>query len=64
MPGEAVSRVLTSNHPGYAEGDIVVALTGWRTRALSDGVALYGLNKVVRGRCDACKIKRPPHAWI
>jgi len=38
MTGEAVARVLTSHHPGYAEGDIVVAVTGWRTHALSDGI--------------------------
>jgi NADPH-dependent curcumin reductase CurA len=41
MTGESVARVLTSNHPDYAEGDIVVALTGWRTHALSDGIGLY-----------------------
>jgi len=42
MTGESVARVLASNHPGYAEGDIVVAVTGWRTHALSDGIGLYG----------------------
>jgi NADPH-dependent curcumin reductase len=42
MTGEAVARVLASNHPGYAEGDLVVAVTGWRTHALSDGIGLYG----------------------
>jgi NADPH-dependent curcumin reductase CurA len=42
MPGESVARVLASKHPGYAEGDIVVAATGWRTHALSGGVGLYG----------------------
>jgi NADPH-dependent curcumin reductase len=42
MTGEAVARVLASKHPGYGEGDIVVAVTGWRTRALSDGIGLYG----------------------
>jgi NADPH:quinone reductase-like Zn-dependent oxidoreductase len=41
MTGESVARVLASNHPGYAEGDIVVAATGWRTHALSDGIGLY-----------------------
>jgi NADPH-dependent curcumin reductase len=41
MTGEGVARVLASNHPGYAEGDIVVAVTGWRTHALSDGIGLY-----------------------
>jgi NADPH-dependent curcumin reductase len=34
--------VLASNHPGYAEGDLVVAVTGWRTHALSAGIGLYG----------------------
>jgi len=42
MTGESVAEVLASNHPGYAEGDIVVAATGWRTHAVSDGVGLYG----------------------
>ena len=42
VTGEAVARVLTSKHPGYAKGDIVVAVTGWRTHALSDGIGLYG----------------------
>jgi NADPH-dependent curcumin reductase len=42
MTGESVARVVASNHPGYAEGDVVVAVTGWRTRALSDGIGLYG----------------------
>jgi NADPH-dependent curcumin reductase len=42
MTGEGVARVLASNHPGYAEGDLVVAVTGWRTHALSDGIGLYG----------------------
>ena len=42
MTGEAVAQVLISNHPDYAEGDIVVAVTGWRTHALSAGIGLYG----------------------
>ncbi|MGA7862675.1 MAG: NADP-dependent oxidoreductase [Stellaceae bacterium] len=42
MTGESVARVLASNHPGYAEGDIFVAVTGWRTHALSHGTGLYG----------------------
>jgi NADPH-dependent curcumin reductase CurA len=43
MTGETVAQVLTSNHPAYAEGDIVLAPTGWCTHALSDG---RGLRKV------------------
>jgi NADPH-dependent curcumin reductase len=42
MAGEAVARVLASNHSDYAVGEIVLAPTGWRTHALSDGTGLYG----------------------
>jgi NADPH-dependent curcumin reductase len=33
MQGEAVATVIASQHPGYSEGDIVLAQTGWRTHA-------------------------------
>src|SRR6202022_3796987 len=42
MTGEAVARVLASNHSDYAEGEIVLAPTGWRTHALSNGTGSYG----------------------
>src|ERR1700747_397742 len=42
MTGEAVAQVLASKHPDYAEGDIVLAPTGRRTHALSDGRSAYG----------------------
>src|ERR1700730_17569355 len=42
MGGEAVARVLASNHSDFAEGDILLAPTGWRTHALSDGTGLNG----------------------
>jgi NADPH-dependent curcumin reductase len=42
MGGEAVARVLVSKHSEYAEGDIMLAPTGWRTHALSDGRGAYG----------------------
>src|ERR1700728_2430059 len=44
MPGESVAEVMASDHPGYAEGDIVVAQTGWRTHATSSGVGLRKLD--------------------
>src|SRR5215831_13151084 len=47
MTGETVAQVLTSNHPAYAEGDIVLAPTGWRTHALSDGTGLRKLDPAV-----------------
>src|ERR1700719_4344200 len=47
MSGEAVARVLASKHRDYAEGDIVLAPTGWRTHALSDGTRLRKLDPTV-----------------
>ena len=44
MTGETVAQVLTSNHPVYVKGDIVLAPTGWRTHALSDGTGLRKLD--------------------
>jgi NADPH-dependent curcumin reductase CurA len=47
MPGESVAMVITSHHPGYSEGDIVLAQTGWRTHALSDRADLRKLDPAV-----------------
>src|SRR5262245_24658598 len=47
MTGETVAQVRTSNHSGYVEGDIVLAPTGWRTHALSDGTGLRKLDPAV-----------------
>src|ERR1700674_4680931 len=44
MTGETVAQVLISNHPAYAKGDIVLAPTGWRMHALSDGAGLRKLD--------------------
>jgi NADPH-dependent curcumin reductase CurA len=46
MVGEAVARVIESRHPEYSEGDIVLARTGWRTHAVSDGA---GVRKIDQG---------------
>ena len=59
MPGEAVAQVLTSHHPAYAAGGLVLAPTGWRTHALSDGTGLRQLDPAVaparpRSACSAC----------
>jgi NADPH-dependent curcumin reductase CurA len=40
MTGEAVARVLASNHSDYAEGDIVLAPTGWRRTRSRTALAL------------------------
>src|SRR5438105_2798691 len=44
MDGESVATVIASHHPGYSEGDIVLARTGWRTHALSDRADLRKLD--------------------
>jgi len=47
MQGESVATVIASKHPGYSEGDIVLAQTGWRTHALTDRVDLRKLDPAV-----------------
>jgi len=47
MEGESVAEVIASKHPGYSEGDIVLARTGWRTHALSDRADLRKLDPAV-----------------
>jgi len=37
MTGGTVSRVVSSQHPQYQTGDLVMAYTGWQDYALSDG---------------------------
>src|SRR6266481_7279576 len=44
MSGESVCEVIASDRPGYAAGDVVLAPTGWRTHAASDGAALRKLD--------------------
>ncbi|HEY2060521.1 NADP-dependent oxidoreductase [Amycolatopsis sp. NBC_01480] len=46
MHGQAVAEVLRSEHPDYAEGDTVLAPTGWATHAVSDGTGLRKLDPV------------------
>ena len=44
MTGGAVSRVMQSRHPDFAEGDLVLGATGWQSHALSDGKDLSKLD--------------------
>ncbi|RDU96731.1 NADP-dependent oxidoreductase [Trinickia dinghuensis] len=44
MVGESVSEVVESNHADYKVGDIVLAHTGWRDYAPSDGTRLRKLD--------------------
>ena len=45
MVGATVSRVVTSRHPDYAEGEWVLAYSGWQDYAISDGTGLIALGK-------------------
>ena len=44
MVGGTVCRVAKSRHPEYAEGDWVLAYSGWQDYALSDGSGLFKLD--------------------
>jgi NADPH-dependent curcumin reductase CurA len=47
MHGQAVAEVLRSEHPDYAEGDTVLAPTGWASHAVSDGTGLRKLDPML-----------------
>ncbi len=44
MSGESVAEIIASDHPDHAIGDVVLAQTGWRTYAVSDGSGLRKLD--------------------
>ncbi|MFI0847063.1 NADP-dependent oxidoreductase [Mesorhizobium sp. IMUNJ 23232] len=44
MEGGTVARVEKSQHPDFAEGDIVLSHSGWQSFALSDGAGLRKLD--------------------
>lgn len=48
MVGGTVARVVASRHPGFAEGELVVANSGWQEYALSDGSDLLRLGDMAQ----------------
>lgn len=44
MVGGTVGRIVTSRHPGYAAGDVVLGYGGWQEYALSNGAGLRKLD--------------------
>ena len=68
MEGGAVSEVVSSNLPGYAAQDIVVARTGWQKYSLSDGQEVQkvdpgrGTDLVRTGRARGCRVSPPTRA--
>lgn len=47
MEGGTVARVVSSRHPDFAEGDVVLSHSGWQTHALAPGSALRKLDPSV-----------------
>src|SRR5271165_5646200 len=43
MTGGTISRVEASRHPGFAAGEMVLAMSGWQEYAVSDGAGLVKL---------------------
>ena len=48
MVGGTVSRVVASRHPGFKDGELVLANVGWQDYALSDGSDLLALGDVAQ----------------
>jgi NADPH-dependent curcumin reductase CurA len=48
MVGGTVSRVVASRHPGFKDGELVLANAGWQDYALSDGSDLLALGDVAQ----------------
>ena len=44
MEGGTVSEVVSSKHPDFRPGDVVLSFSGWQAYALSDGTALRKLD--------------------
>jgi NADPH-dependent curcumin reductase CurA len=44
MTAQGVAEVIASDHPSYAVGDIVLATTGWRSHAASNGAGVRMLD--------------------
>jgi NADPH-dependent curcumin reductase len=47
LVGGTVAEVVSSRHPDYAAGDIVLSYSGWQTHAISDGRGLRRLDPSV-----------------
>jgi len=50
MQGESVATVIASKHPGYSEGDIVLAQPGWRTYAVGSRTCASSIRLSRRSR--------------
>jgi NADPH-dependent curcumin reductase CurA len=48
MVGGTVGKVLSSKHPGFAPGDLVLGAAGWQTHAVAEGKALRKLDPALQ----------------
>jgi NADPH-dependent curcumin reductase CurA len=46
MPGESIGEIIASNHADFSLGEVVLAHTGWRTHAISQG---EGVRRIEQG---------------
>src|SRR3984893_3663929 len=53
MPGSAIGRVLKSRHAGYAEGDLVQSMQGFRQYFVSEGKGVRKLDAAGRHRAGS-----------
>ncbi len=66
MEGGTVARVVTSKHPDYAPGDIVLSHSGWQRYALSNGENLRKLDPALAPISTALGVLGMPGftAWV
>lgn len=47
MPGEAISRVVDSQHPDFAEGDVIAAHSGWQSHPVVNAAEARKLDPAI-----------------
>lgn len=66
MEGACVAEVVTSRHPGFAPGDIVLAQLGWASHGISDGTGVRKIDPAAAPVSTALGILGMPGltAWV
>src|ERR1700730_18557420 len=58
MDGEVVAQIVRWTHPIYRPGDLVLAMTGWRTHAAVEGNSLRGVDPAPTPVTNAPRVHR------
>ncbi|MBI1220697.1 MAG: zinc-binding dehydrogenase [Rhodobacteraceae bacterium] len=66
MEGACVAEVVTSRHPGFAAGDIVLAQLGWASHGISDGAGVRKIDPAAAPVTTALGVLGMPGltAWV